>query len=202
LTYEKINDALDRAGTALLHAAILQARIANKTGQPQLNDAGYRERLAEARQPLAQANPSEDSHVFLAAKMALEMLEAAERGEEQLGGIEIFKALVESVHGGKRDMDFGGRRRQGAKVSVNQAFLRAAAVALWEEFPEQRDQLVSQARTSIGAGTKAKLRKLVENHNNRHDVDVARSGSPLSIHMALVRDMIEYHGYRKLNDFA
>ena len=194
--------ALDRAGTALLHAAKLQAQLEKKPGQAQLNDAGYRALLTEARKSLAQANPIEGPHKFLATKTALETLEAVERGDEPLGGVEIFRSLVESVHGGERDMDFGGRRRQGPKVSVNQAFLRAAAVALWERFPEKRDQLLSHARTLIGVGTKVKARKLVENHNNRHDVNITKSGSALSIHMPLIRDLIEHHGYRTLKDFA
>ena len=196
---EEGKNPLDRAGTALLHAVKLQAQLGP---QNTLKNEGYCALLASARRNLELVDPLSEPHKFSATKTALETLEAIERGDSALGGIEIFKALVESVHGGKRDMDFGGRRRQGPKVSVDQAFLRAAAVALWEEFPEQRDQLVSEARTAIGAGTKAKLRKLVENHNNRHDAEIAKSGSPLSVHMRLVRDLIERHGYRTLNDFA
>lgn len=192
-------DALSRAGTALFHATKLQARLGPENT---LSNEGYRALLVAARRNLELANPLLEHHKFSATKTALETLEAFERGDSTLGGIEIFKALVESLHGGEREMDFGGRRRQGPKVSVNQAFLRAAAVTLWEQFPEQRDQLVSQARTLIGAGTKVKVRKLVENHNNRHDVDIAKSGSALSIHMPLIRDLIEHHGYRTLKDFA
>ena len=196
---EESKNALDRAGTALLHAAILQAQLAP---QNTLNNVEFRALLASARRNLAMADPVSEPHKFSATKTALETLEAIERSDGTLGGIEIFKAFVESLHGGEREMDFGGRRRQGRKVSVDQAFLRAAAVTLWEQFPKQRDQLVSQARTLIGAGTKAKLRKLVDNHNNRHDVDIAKSGSALSIHMPLIRNLMEHHGYRKLNDFA
>lgn len=191
--------ALSRAGKALFHATKLQARLGPDNT---LNNEGYRALLVAARRNLELANPLLEHHKFSATKTALETLEAFERGDSTLGGIEIFKALVESLHGGEREMDFGGRRRQGPKVSVNKAFLRAAAVTLWEQFPEQRDQLVSQARTLIGAGTKVKVRKLVENHNNRHDVDIAKSGSALSIHMPLIRDLIEHHGYRTLKDFA
>ena len=195
-------NALKFAGQALLHAAMLQARIANRTGQPQLNDAGYRERLAETRQSLAQANPSEDHHVFLATKMALEILETTERGEDTLGGLEIFKALVESIHGGERKIDFGGRRRQGKKFPVDKQYLRAAAVTLWQKFPEKRDQLALQSRTLIGVGSKAKLEKIVDKFHELHDFDTAKSGSPLSVHMPLVEDLIEHYGYRELKDFA
>jgi hypothetical protein len=61
---------------------------------------------------------------------------------------------------------------------------------------------VSHARTLIGVGTEAKLQKIVENFNQRHDVDTAHSGSPLSIHMPLVKELIDRHGYRALKDFA
>ena len=196
---EQYKNALDRSGTALLHAAKLQAQLGPKN---KLNNEGYCALLASARRNLELADPLSEPHKFLATKTALETLEAIERDGSTLGGIEMFKALAESIHGGDRKIDFGGRSRQGTKVSVNQAFLRAAAVSLWEQFPNQRDQLVSQARVLIGAGTKAKLRKLVENHHNRHDVDIAKSGSALSIHIALIRDLIAHHGYRTLKDFA
>lgn len=196
---EQSKNALNRAGTALLHATNLQAR---QGPENTLNSEGYSALLASARSHLELANPLSEPHKFSAVKNALEALEAFERGDSTLGGIDLFKALVESVLGGNRKMNFGGRGRQGPKVSVNQAFLRAAAVALWERSPEQRDHLVSEARTLVGVGTKNKLRKIVENHNNRHDVDITKSGSALSIHIPLVRDLIEHHGYRTLKDFA
>lgn len=193
------DSALNRAGTALLHAAKLQARLRQEGG---LNDEGYRKLLVSTRRHLEMANPSEEPHRFLAVKNALEALEAIERGDSTLGGIEIFKAFVESVHGGERVMDFGGRRRQGNKPSVDQAYLRAAAVALWERFPAERARLVSQARTLIGVRTESQLRKMVENFHTRHDFDTTRSSSPLSIHMGVVNDLIEHHGYRTLKDFV
>lgn len=199
MTYEKINDALDRAGAALLHAAKLQAQLGPKNT---LNNQGYRARLVAARSHLELANPVSEPHKFLATKTALETLEAFERGNSTLGGIEIFKALVESIHGGEREMDFGGRRRQGRKFDVNTQYLRAAAVALWEEFPAHRGQLVSHARQLIGVGSKDKLEKIVEKFNELHDVDVEKSGSALSVHMPVVKDLIQHHGYRELRDFA
>jgi hypothetical protein len=196
------DSALDRAGTALLHAAKLQAQIANKPNKPKLKDAGYTALLVEARRSLLTASPAEDPHKFFAVKTALETLEAAERGESDLRGVTLFDCLVEGVHGGEREIDLGGRPRTGQKPSADKAFLRAAMVALWERFPENRAQLVSQARTLIGVDTKSQLRKIVENFHARHDVNIASSGSPLSIHMGLVNDLIEHHGYRALKDFA
>lgn len=196
------DNALDQAGKALLNATILQAKIAKGPGQPQLNDTVYRTLLAEARQSLAKTDLVKDPHMFTAVKNALEALEAAERGEPVLGGIEIFKSLVESIHGGERDIDFGGRRRQGRKFSVHKQYLRAAAVVLWEDFPQRRGLLVSQSRSLIGVESKAKLEKIVENHNNQHDAEITKSGSALSIHMPLIRDLIKNYGYRTLKDFA
>lgn len=199
---EESKDALDRAGTALLLAVRMQAQTALKPNDPQLNNAAYRALLARSRVCLAQADPKGDPHKFGATKTALEALEAIERGDDPLGGISIFKALVESVNGGARDIDFGGRRRQGPKPSADEAFLRAAAVALWEQFPEQRDQLVSQARTVIGIDTSAKLQKLVDNFHQRHDANITNSKTPLSIHLPLIKDLIECRGYQKLKDFV
>ena len=193
---------LNRAGTALLHAARLQAEIASDPNTPGLNNAGYTALLAEARRQLAQADPAADSHKFLATKTALEALEAVERGDDTLGGTQIFKSLVESVHGGKRELDFGGRRMQGPKPSADQAYLRAAAVGLWIAFPNSRTQLVSDARTLIGVGTEKALQKLVENFHERHDVDLSKSKTPLSVHMPLIKQLIEDHGYRSLNHFV
>jgi hypothetical protein len=196
------DNPLDRAGTAILHAAKLQAQLAKRPEQPELNDAGYKALLAEARRSLEKADLGNDPHKFISVKTALEALEATERGESPLGGIELFKSLVESTHGGERDLDFGGRRRQGRKFSTKKQYLRAAAVALWEHLPETRDQLVIESRSLIGVESKAKLEKIVENYNNQHDVDIAKSGSALSIHMPLIRDLIKNYGYRTLKDFA
>ena len=195
-------NALGKVGRALLGAAYQQAHMANKPVEPQLDNRTYRVLLGKARQTLAEADPTENRHMFLALKTALEELEASERGDSSLGGIPIFKSLVESILGGQREIDFGGRPRQGQKVSTNKAYLRTVAVALWECFPEKRDQLVSEARALIDIGTKKKLRKIVENFHQRHDVDIANSKSPLSIHMPVVKDLIENHGYLKLRDFV
>jgi hypothetical protein len=197
-----VANALDRAGTALLHAARLQAQIANKPGVPLLNCAGYKALLAQARHLLSAVSPAVDPYKFLAAKTALEVLEAIERGDATLNGVALFKNFAEGVHGGEREIDLGGRSRTGQKPSTNQAFLRAAAVVLWERFPKERDWLVSQARSVIGVGAKAKLQKMVENFHARHDFDIAISGSPLSIHMGVVNDLIEHHEYRSLKDFV
>lgn len=199
---EESDSALNRAGTALLHTAMLQAKVANKPGQPQLDDTGYRALLIKARRTLETADLNEKPHKFMAVRTALESLEASERGDDDLKGMELFKTFTEAVLGGPRELEFGGRPRQGQKFAVEINHLRAAAVALWERFPEMRGSLVSEARVLMGVGTKAKLESIVENFNARHDVDIAKSKSPLSIHMPLISDLIEHHGYRKLRDFT
>ena len=195
-------NALDYAGKWVLGAAKLQAQGALKSKAQKLNDVGYRALLVKARRSLATADPNESLHKFMAVRTALESLEASERGDDDLKGIELFKSFTEAVLGGPRELEFGGRPRQGQKFAVEINYLRAAAVALWERFPEIRGSLVSEARVLMGVGTKAKLVSIVENFNARHDVDIAKSKSPLSIHMPLISDLIEHHGYRKLRDFA
>ena len=197
-------NALKYAGIVMLRAVHQQAQMATKQGKLQLDNGTYRELLGKVRQSLAEVRTTENEnrHRFLAMKTALEELEANERGDPSLGGIPIFNSLVESILGGPRELDFGGRPRQGQKISVNQTYRRAAAVALWEHFPQNRDQLVGEARTLIGIGTKKKLRKIVENFHQRHDADIARSKSPLSIHMPVIKDLIEHHRHRKLKDFV
>ena len=53
---EESDSALNCAGKALLHTAMLQAKVANKPGQPQLDDTGYRALLIKARRTLATAD--------------------------------------------------------------------------------------------------------------------------------------------------
>jgi len=85
---------------------------------------------------------------------------------------------------------------------ATQAYLKMAAIELWDHFPKKRDQLVNEARTILKIGTKKKLQKLRENFVERHDVEISKSKSPLSVHKKLVKDLIENHGYRSLKDFT
>ena len=187
-------EPLQHAGWCLLEAAILQAK-------GRLNTAKYYSLLASARHFLVLATPKENYLLFTATKTALEAVEACERGEDLLNGMPLFKSLVENLHGGPRDFDFGGRPRQGPKPSADQAFGRAAAVALWKHFPKNREELVADARKEIGIGSRKKLQKLVDNYEQRHDTDISRSRSPLSVHMSLVEEFITDHNYRRLSDF-
>jgi hypothetical protein len=188
------NDALTRAGTALLRAARVQP------DQP-FNFEGYHRLLKVARTNLSEADPSIDLYKFMAAKTALEMLEAIERGEKPIGPTTIFRSFVEAVNGGNRELDFGGKHIAN-KPSADKAYLRAAAVALYKKFPADRALLANEAKKYIGIEDLAALRKLADNFDQRHDVEIEKSRSPLSVHMMLVDDLIDTCGYKKLSNFA
>jgi hypothetical protein len=192
---------LQHAGWCLLEAVRLEAKVACSPESNGLDTVKYHALLASARRYLAKAAPEENHLLFTATKTALETAEARERGDDLLGGVVLFKNLVENLHGGARDLYFGGIPRQGPKPTADQAYYRAAAVALWVRLPESRNQLVAEARIIVGIGSLSKLRKLVENFHQRHDVDLERSRSPLSVHMPLVTELITHHGYRTLRDF-
>lgn len=194
------NDYLARAGTAILYA-VLKTRELDSSAENNLQPGNYRALLAEARRLLALADPQEDPHRFVAAKEALELLEAGERGEIPAGTLEIFHAHVEAVHGGPRNIDFGGIHVPN-KPTAKEAFLRAAAVVLWDEFPESRDRLSMEANHFLGIKNKEALRKLVDNFHQRHDQEPHKSKSPLSIHMGRVRELIKLKGYQSLKDFT
>ena len=137
----------------------------------------------------------------MAVKTALEALDAQMRGEDVSDAVEIFRSFAEAVTGGPRTLDFGGKVIANKRTN-EENFLRAAAVELWENFPEERDALAKDAKKIIGIRSEASLRKLVENFRQRHDYEVSKSRSPLSAHMARVRDLIKNHGYRHLKDFT
>jgi hypothetical protein len=192
------NDYLTQAGTAILYA-VRRMREADLTVED-LQPGNYWALLAEVRRLLELANPQEDPHRFVAVKGTLETLEAHKRGENIPNRLEILRAHFEAVHGGPRNIDFGGIHVPN-KPTVEQAFLRAAAVSLWDNFPEDRDVLLKEAKHILGIENKGKLAKLVENFHQRHDHELLSSKSPLSIHMPRVRELIEKFGYRSLQDF-
>jgi hypothetical protein len=146
-------------------------------------------------------DPSVAPHRFMATKTALEALETSERGDPVVGGSQVFSAFVEGELGGPRSMPLGGKT-VGRKPPVEQSYLRAAAIALWEKSPAKRTELVKEARVLLNIRSEQALRKLVENHDQRHDPDPTKSRSPMSVHMPLVKSLIEKNGYKSLMDFA
>lgn len=191
---------LDRAGSIILSLAIQHAQVAKKKGNKVFNDEKYQEQLSLTRSYLEKCDPLQDPHKFAVVKTAIEGLESIKNGRKPIGTKEIFKRYVEAIHGGETDISFGGRKVTN-KPSATQAYLRMAAIELWDHFPKNRDQLVNEARTILKIGTKKKLQKLRENFVERHDVEISKSKSPLSIHKKLVEDLIDNHGYRSLKDF-
>ena len=136
----------------------------------------------------------------MAVKTALEALDAQMQGEDVSDAVEIFRSFAEAMTGGPKKLDFGGKSIANRRTN-EENFLRAAAVVLWESFPEERDALAKDAKKIIGIRSKASLRKLVENFHQRHDYEVSKSRSPLSDHIARVGDLIKNHGYQRLADF-
>lgn len=198
---EKSRNAINYAGTALMYLTQMQMRLGGPAPEHRLDNAGYVAILRSARAHLEMADPEVDPHRFSAAKNALEALEAAEKGRCDLGAVKIFNAHVESIHGGPNDIDFGGKKIAN-KPTAKEVFLRAAAIALWLEFPKRRDSLTREAKKLLGILDQEALARLVDNFNQRHNVEIERSRSPISIHMAFVKDLVKKHGYHKLSDFT
>ena len=120
--------------------------------------------------------------------------------------LDLFGLQVDALHGGPTAKILGGRKI-GKKLSVQQHSLRAAALVLWTYYGKNNDedrlnQLITDARTIIGVGTKAKLAKMVDNHDQDHDFDLTKSKSPLSVHIPGIEDLVKHHGYRRLKDFT
>ena len=77
---------------------------------------------------------------------------------------------------------------------------------LWKHHLKHNDkaaltQLISDARTIIGLGTRQKIAKMVDNHDQGHDIDISESKSPLSVHIEGIQDLVENHGWQRLNNF-
>jgi hypothetical protein len=113
---------------------------------------------------------------------------------------------VEAIHGGPTASEFGGQRI-GNKLSPEDYYLRAATVVLWKHHRKHNDrdalnQLVSDARTIIGVGTREKIAKIVDNHDQAHDINISESRSPLSVHIEGITDLVENHGWRRLKNFT
>ena len=160
---------------------------------------------------IAALNLSEGEHrEELMKYSAIQSFIAAFEGNESeayaRANLDIFRLQVDALHGGPTAKTLGGRKI-GKKLSVQQHYLRAAALVLWRYYGKNNDedrlnQLISDARTIIGVGTKEKLAKMVDNHDQDHDFDLTKSKSPLSVHIPGIEDLVKHHGYRRLKDFT
>ena len=160
---------------------------------------------------IASLNLSEGEHrEELMKYSAIHSFIAAFEGNESeayaRANLDIFGLQVDALHGGPTAKTLGGRKI-GKKLSVQQHYLRAAALVLWRYHGKNNDedrlhQLITDARTIIGIGTKEKFAKMVDNHDQDHDFDLTKSKSPLSVHIPGIEDLVKHHGYRRLKDFT
>ena len=160
---------------------------------------------------IAALNLSEGEHrEELMKYSAIQSFIAAFEGNESeayaRANLELFGLHVDALHGGPAAKTLGGRKI-GKKLSVQQHYLRAAAFVLWTYYRKNNDedrlnQLITDARTIIGVGTKEKLAKMVDNHDQDHDFDLTKTKSPLSVHIPGIEDLVKHHGYRRLKDFT
>jgi|TARA_B110000503_G_scaffold142343_1_gene238823 hypothetical protein len=194
------SDPIYQTGQILLHLALEQAKADNPKNPYHIN-IKYRDKLiAESRRNLERAHPKSDYLRYAVVKIALESIEANARGDNILGGIEVFRGFVETINGGYRDLDFGGKK-VNLKPAAHQAYLRAAFIVLWTEYPKNRNHLITKARSLLNIRTKQALAKLVDNFHQKHDI-YDESKSPISIHIPIVTDLIRNHGYNCLKDFT
>ena len=160
---------------------------------------------------IASLNLSEGKHrEELMKYSAIQSFIAAFEGNESeayaRANLDIFGLQVDALHGGPTAKTLGGRKI-GKKLSVQQHYLRTAALVLWRYYGKNNDedrlnQLIADARTIIGVGTKEKLAKMVDNHDQDHDFDLTKTKSPLSVHIPGIEDLVKHHGYHRLKDFT
>ena len=160
---------------------------------------------------IAALNLSEGEHreelmKYTAIQSCIAAIEGREIKEYSEANLKLFALQVDALHGGPAAKTLGGRKI-GKKLSVQQHYLRAAALVLWVYYRKNNDedrlnQLITDARTIIGLGTKEKLAKMVDNHDQDHDFDLTKSKSPLSVHIPGIEDLVKHHGYRRLKDFT
>lgn len=200
---------LEQAGVKLLAMAHAQMRRLSPTSQSQeLPNNIVADELRAIRNLLAQCDPSEDPYRFRAAKTALEGLEAMERGDHQLETGKLFDSDVEAICGGPRELNLGGRQINN-KLSAKEYFLRAAAIKLWQKYPDDRDQLVKDAVSLkvVGSSTdsrqknRERLRRIVDNFKQRsHDVP-GQPRSPILDQWAVVSELVDNYNYSRLEEF-
>lgn len=168
--------------------------------------------LKRVRHLLSQAKPNSDAdrHRFLAAKTALETLEARERSEPLLPYHDQFYGHVEAVRGGEGAELFGGVRISN-KRNATTTFLRAALFVLWEHYKGDvtaRSALVREAvllgitgnSSDSQAKNEAAVRTRVNNIQKRPP-DGQGPVAPEWGDVKFVKRLVNIEGFRKLADF-
>lgn len=160
---------------------------------------------------VASLNLSEGGHreelmKYSAIQSFLTAFEERENEVYSEANLELFGLHVDALYGGPSAKILGGRK-VGNKLGIQEHYLRAVALVLWKYYDAKNNEgrlnrLIADARTAIGVGTKKKLAKIVDNHDQDHDFDLTKTKSPLSVHIPGIEDLIKHHGYRRLTDFT
>jgi hypothetical protein len=211
-------DKINEAGALLLRLVHSSRIDEGSSGSPkiEIRDKTTSAILVKVRQLLrdAEINSTENFglerneilHKYAAIQAALTSFEERQYEQSIEVNLKIFRNHVEAIHGGPTASEFGGQRI-GNKLSPEDYYLRAATVVLWKHHRKHKDrdalnQLVSDARTIIGVGTREKIAKMVDNHDQAHDINISESRSPLSVHIEGITDLVENHGWRRLKNFT
>ena len=160
---------------------------------------------------IASLNLSDDIHreelmKFSTIQSFLNVFEEQEDKTYSKANLEIFGLQVDTLYGGPSATVLGGQKIS-KKLGVKEQYLRAAALVLWKFHKANKDEerlneLIADARTVIGIGTKKKLAKMIDNHDQNHDFDLVKSKSHLSVHIPGIEDLIKNYGYRRLTVFT
>lgn len=211
-------DKVNEAGVLLIRL-VHSFRTDEGTGLPikiDINDSTTSRILGHVRQLLREVDMDTTQNYglehgeilqkYAAIRAALTSFEETQYDQSAKAHLRIFQNHVEAIHGGPTASEFGGKRI-GNKLSPEDYYLRAATVVLWKHHRKHKDedalkQLVSDARTIIGVGTRERIAKMVDNHDQAHDIDISKSKSPLSVHIVGIIDLVDNHGWRRLKDFT
>lgn len=194
--------ALYSAGRKLLE--LCREEIPRSAGTPEeeaLRNARRTAILSECADLLNTADARLAPLEWVAVKQAITALRDHDEQRPVINDILIFHGAVESVHGGPREINLGGRQIHN-KPSVKTAALRAAAIVLWKEFPDDRDKLAADAKRILKIRTRKALAKLVDNFTQRHNTDLKQLISPISIHIEFATQLVKEHGFRRLEQFV
>ena len=120
--------------------------------------------------------------------------------------ISSFNRHVDAKTGGPQAKNLGGKKIINKK-SAKTNYMRAVLVVLWKYYKdhgvkEDFDRLVKDARKYLQKDlTKKKIARIVDNHDQKHDVDIKKTKSVLSVHVRGITELVENHNYRRLKDF-
>lgn len=191
----KSKKRIDRAGIYLLRYAT--EHMADDKDDVGASDVALKV-LELAELDMAECETNEEKYKVMAAKHAALSILRHAKGTEPKSDLEMFQSTVEAVEGGPRVLDIGGKHITNKKT-VRENWLLAAAIHLWKSHPENRDELVKEARKLLGIQDKKAMARIVDNHDQR-DGNPAKP-SPLTDHMKLIKMLSEKYEWTSLKDF-